>query len=734
MKYSALFMLISAAIHTQAHSQTNKTTPDEKIEVFGHKITTQNHDVAASVSALTSADIQRSQASDLTQILKSLPGVDVSGSVAPLSGQSSIRGLHGERIHISVDNIKRKTDSDGSQTLANISSLGIDPSQLKQVQVLRGADSLTVGSGAIGGSIRIVTKDAADYLSENGVGARVSATHQTASDAIQSTVNVFQLTDTTDTIVTLSHVKYDDVDVVADSNSDKEVANIDKILNRSERSNVTLKNTWYVTPHHSINSKLDYSETESLDQPYDQRLDLAVAYPTLMEDYKNDYIEGMMNYTYQPLSELIDLDVQAFYAKKTYDKITKGYIPRGKRKINYDQQSYGDSERHGVRLANLFEFNGPINHLLAFELNYEHESFNQHQFEEQERSTYYGKSDANNISISLIDQSSFFDDTLLVTAGIRYDQYDRSSQSFTEFGKNDDNATSSELGLTFKATEHVNLYLKAAEAFRAPSLQELYKSDTWRCHIGSKICYSEPQPHLKAEESKNYEGGVGFTIADSPYIDELSIKAIYFNNKIDNYIDNIPFMYYIDESGNKQFGSPGPKPVNGIPVATHRDYSAKNIGRLESEGFELEAHYQYEQLAMYLGYSKINMNVIGVPNFFLGNIDYQKQPYSEAPANKLTFNANYQVFETLNFGIQAIHYRGQQRLSEAYLERGYGTQAATIYNLNVHYTGIGLLDNFSARLSVDNLSDKRYLRAPASSGNDASELGRNFKLTMSYQF
>lgn len=75
-----------------------------------------------------------------------------------------IRGLYGERIHISVDNVKRKTESDGTSNIASINSLGVDPAQLKQVQVLRGADSLTVGSGAIGGSIRLVTKDASDYL------------------------------------------------------------------------------------------------------------------------------------------------------------------------------------------------------------------------------------------------------------------------------------------------------------------------------------------------------------------------------------------------------------------------------------------------------------------------------------------------------------------------------------------------------------------------------------------
>ncbi|MBQ4864628.1 TonB-dependent receptor [Pseudoalteromonas sp. MMG013] len=734
MKYSAICLCISAAIHTQAHAQLKKTSADEHIEVLGHKITAPNHDVAASVSALSSDDIKRGQSADLTQILKALPGVDISGSVTPLSAQPSIRGLYGERIHVSVDSIKRKTDSDGSQNISTIGSLGVDPSQLKQIQVLRGADSLTVGSGAIGGSIRMVTKDAEDYLDNTGIGAQFSVQNESVSDSMNRSINVFQLTDTTDTIMTMSHVEYDDIDVVGAQNHKEVVAQTDKIINQSERSNVALKNTWYFHSQHYLKSKIDYSKTKSVDQPYDQRLSLGIKYPTLMEDYKNDYLEGMVNYSYQPVSALIDLDIQAFYAKKTYDKITKGYIPRGDKKVSYDKQSYGQSKRHGVRLANLSQFDGFVSHKLAVELNYEHESFDQHQFEEQIRTSYYGESNADSLSISIIDQSQFFNRKLLVTAGLRYDEYQRRTNTFKPFGGNSDDATSSELGLTYKATRHVNFYLKTAQAFRAPSLQELYKKDQWRCHIGGKICFSEPQPNLKAEKSTNYEGGFGFSIENQRYADTFHIKAIYFNNTIDDYIDNIPFMYYLDNAGNKHFGSPGPKPTNGIPVATHRDYSAKNIGRLDSEGFEVESHYQYLNTSIYLAYSKMNMDVMGVPNFFLGNVDYTKQPYSEAPADKLTFNSHYQLSQSLNVGFQIRHYRSQQRLSEQYLQRGYGTSTATVYNFNGHYQGNGQLSGLNIRVSVDNITNKRYLRAPASSATDPSELGRNYKLALSYQF
>lgn len=420
--------------------------------------------------------------------------------------------------------------------------------------------------------------------------------------------------------------------------------------------------------------------------------------------------------------------------KKTYDEITKGYIEQGTNKINYDSNSEGQSTRKGIRLANLSTFEGAIKHKLAVELQYDAESFNQSQWEDQQQSTYYGNSDAQNWSISLIDQSEFFDERLLITAGLRFDAYERESDHFKQFDSNDDNELSSELGLTFKVTDYLNLYVKSAEAFRAPSLQELYKQDEWRCHIGGKICYSEPQPDLKPEDSDNLEMGFGLSWQNLPYADNLSFKAIYFDNEINNYIDNVPFMYYLDADGEKQLGSPGPKPANGIPVATHRDYSAKNIGKLLSHGIEIEAQYTFQAIDMYVGYSTINMDVEGMPNFFLGTIDYTQQPYAEAPADKITWNTNYQFTEQFNLGLQMLHYREQKRLSDTYLEYGYGTDTYTVYNLNAKYQATGGLEGFIVRLGVDNLTDKRYLRAPATEATDPAELGRNYKVSLSYQF
>ncbi len=747
MKMQKKLLSIAILSIIYSHQALSAPTVDddkdlEHIEVFGHKISTLNQDAAASISVLNDKEMARSQEAELSNLLKELPGVDINGSVTPLSGQPVIRGLYGERIHVSVDNVKRKTETDGTSNIASINSLGIDPSQLKQVQVLRGADSLTVGSGAVGGSIRIVTKNAKDYLTgENGTGARLSYLHQTVSDSNKFSFSAFNLSDNVDTVFHASQVKFSDVDVVAiDKNSTENpddieaVALLDKIKNDSSMTNLTLKNTWFFAPKHSIQSKVDWSKTESLDQPYAQRQSLGVAYPTLAEDYKNDYIEAMANYVYQPDNPLIDLDVQMIYSKKNYEEETKGYIVRGANQISFAKVSDGSTTRKGIRVANLSEFEGYINHNLAVEFNYEHENFEQSEFSNDATTSFYGDSDSDNLSLSIIDQAKLFNEQLLVTAGLRYDTYKRSNNLFSDYDNNDDGELSNELGLTFKVTDYLNLYAKYAEAFRAPSVQELYKKDEWRCHIGGKVCYQEPQPDLKPETSENFEAGFGLSWQDTQFADQFSLKAIYFDNEIENYINNVPFMYYIDDNGDKQQGSPGPEPANGVPVATHRDYSAKNIGFLYSKGLEVEISYQLGKFDAYLGYSTMNMDVKGMADFFLGTIDYETQPYTDAPADKVTLNLNYQLLEDFNVGAQLLAYAEQKRLPQDYLDYGYGTDSYQLYNLNASYYGSGSLSGLGLVIGIDNLTNERYLRAPASEANDPAELGRNYKVTLSYQF
>ncbi|MBB6523583.1 TonB-dependent receptor domain-containing protein [Pseudoteredinibacter isoporae] len=735
---SALALAIACASFAGQSLAEEKDENLELIEVIGHKLTLVNQDTPASISVITEKEIARQQQSELSQLLKNMPGVDLTGGVVPLASQPVVRGLYGERIHVSVDNVKRKIESDGGSNIATINSMGIDPQSLKRVQVLRGADSLTVGSGALGGSIRLATKDAGDYLDKNGFGGRVSLSRQDATDALVKGASAFYLDENLDVVLQLSQSDFEDIDIVGDRSAEGGVASLSSIKNESSRENVMFKTRWIIDDEQQLSVKVDWSETEASDQPYAMRQSYSVRYPHLFQDFSNDYLEGSIKYSYNPSSPLLDLDVQAVFSEKNYDEISRGFIPlrNGSQRI-FDSFDKGETTRNSLRVSNLSTFEGLISHKLAIEFNYEQEDFVQNEVDNTNpnaATTFYGDSEAINLSASIIDQSSFLDETLLLTLGVRFDSYERNNNQFGEFGDNDDSEISSNIGLTYKAMDFLNLFASYGEAFRAPSVQELYKKREWRCHIGGKICYQEPQPDLMPETSENWEAGFGLHWSDLSYADNISAKFIFFNNDIVNFIDNVPFMYYFDDNGVKQPGSPGPRPSNGVPVATHRDYSAKNIGGLQSRGLEVELEYSWQDLDVYLGYSTMNMDATGVPNFFLGTVDTDKQPYQEAPADKLSLNINYQLFDTLNVGAQVLKYREQKRLTEAYLGYGYGVEGYSLVNLNASFEGQGALDGLTVVLGVDNLMDRRYLRAPASSSSDPAEVGRNVKMSVSYQF
>lgn len=81
MKQSALFIALFSAIYGTPLAAEEEAKTDRKelehIEVFGHKISLLNQDVASSISVINEKAIARKQQSEFINILKDLPGVDI---------------------------------------------------------------------------------------------------------------------------------------------------------------------------------------------------------------------------------------------------------------------------------------------------------------------------------------------------------------------------------------------------------------------------------------------------------------------------------------------------------------------------------------------------------------------------------------------------------------------------------------------------------------------------------
>lgn len=168
-KYSYPLLALAIAAHTQgvlAESQHNENHQDMGITVISAKRAEQKlEDVIGSVSVMTAEDMEKQVVSDMSQLFRYEPGVQVTGSVGGAQN-INIRGMSGNRVLIIKDGM-RMNEGYGANGLNDIVGRGfIDTDTLKQVEVAKGASSSLYGSDALSGIVVFTTKDASDYLKD----------------------------------------------------------------------------------------------------------------------------------------------------------------------------------------------------------------------------------------------------------------------------------------------------------------------------------------------------------------------------------------------------------------------------------------------------------------------------------------------------------------------------------------------------------------------------------------
>jgi len=137
-------------------SPTNPHQLPDTIVVSANRYPTSSSRVASSVTVLTRKQIERSQATFVAHLLRSVPSVDVVESGGP--GKSSsvfLRGTGSQHVLVILDGIKMNDPSspNGSFDFANLTTDGIE-----RIEILRGSQSVLYGSDAVGGVIEIFTR------------------------------------------------------------------------------------------------------------------------------------------------------------------------------------------------------------------------------------------------------------------------------------------------------------------------------------------------------------------------------------------------------------------------------------------------------------------------------------------------------------------------------------------------------------------------------------------------
>ena len=152
--------LMAAPAHAQTSGQTNgQALPQtEAITVYATRSPQPAFGVPAMVSQLDADAPGHVLAHTLSDLLATLPSVNLFGGPRRNGQTLSVRGFDDEAIVTLLDGRRQNFESQHDGRMF------VDPALLKSVELVRGASSAVYGGGAVGGVAAYETKDAADLL------------------------------------------------------------------------------------------------------------------------------------------------------------------------------------------------------------------------------------------------------------------------------------------------------------------------------------------------------------------------------------------------------------------------------------------------------------------------------------------------------------------------------------------------------------------------------------------
>src|SRR6056300_500227 len=154
---SVVALGLSLSIHGQEQSKDSVSALNEVV-LYGLKVPQKEALIGKNITLLNEKDIQAYQGYSLAQLINTVSGISVQGAQLPMGNTQSIyaRGGRSKQVLILIDGI-RVADPYSASLSYDLRLLNL--SNIKQIEVLKGASSAVYGSSASTVVIAITTKE-----------------------------------------------------------------------------------------------------------------------------------------------------------------------------------------------------------------------------------------------------------------------------------------------------------------------------------------------------------------------------------------------------------------------------------------------------------------------------------------------------------------------------------------------------------------------------------------------
>ncbi|MDG5474676.1 TonB-dependent hemoglobin/transferrin/lactoferrin family receptor [Citrobacter freundii] len=611
------------------------------------------------VSVIDATTPENQTASSAADLLRKVPGLTLDGTGRTNGQDVNLRGYDRRGVLVLVDGVRQGTDT------GHLNSTFLDPALIKRIEVVRGPSALLYGSGALGGVIAYDTADAKDLLEAGkNSGYRVFGTAATGDHSLGMGASAFGRTDTLDGLLAWSSRDRGDL-----RQSDGTTAPNDEAIN-----NMLAKGSWKIDGAQTLAGSLRYYNNEAR-EPKNPQTSATDATSNPMTDRSTIQRDAQLAYSLAPEdNEWLNADARIYWSEARINA------------QNMDNTSeFRKQTTKGGKIDNrsrLFT-DSFASHLLTYGGEY-------YRQEQQPGGTTTGFPEAK-IDFSsgwLQDEITLRDLPVTLLGGTRYDSYRGSSDGYADV---DADKWSSRAGLTVTPADWLMLFGSYAQAFRAPTMGEMY-NDAKHFSIGRFYTnYWVPNPNLRPETNETQEYGFGLRFDDLLMAsDALEFKASYFDTKAKDYI-----------STSVDFAA-----------ATTMSY---NVPNAKIWGWDVMAKYTADLFSLDMAYNRTRGKDTDTG-------EYISSINPDTVTSKLNVPVAHSGFSVGWIGTFADR---STHISSSYAKQpGYA-----VNDFYVSYQGQQALKGMTTTLVLGNAFDKEY-RSPQGIPQD----GRNGKIFVSYQW
>lgn len=454
----------------------------------------------SSTTVITEQEIEDIQATSVDELLIGVPGVTGAKTEEGPGIGINIRGMQEYgRVNVMIDGTRQNFQRTGH---AANTAVFIEPELLKQVDIVRGPSAAVYGSGAIGGVVNFITKDAADLLDPGAAsGMTAKFGYHSIDDTFLTTLTGYAMpndeTDLFGSITYRTNGNYEDGD-----GNEVDYTELDN-------GNALLKASYALTDFQTIKTSLLINRSDYESADYD-------------EEIRDNTVT--LAYSYAPDDNAwVDLSASTYYTNTKNTRERKISSGGPYTKIN-------EVETIGFDIFNTSRLSGFGTHEVTYGVDGFFDTVTS-----MDEST--GGADIYTPGGERSIYGGFVQDQIAITTWLdlilaaRYDSYELTAPSATM----EDTHVSPKATVAVTPIENVTVYATWAEAFRAPSTTETLQSGI---HPGAAAFEFLPNPNLKPEVGQNWEFGTNISVSNIfQSNDRVAFKANYFNMDVEDYID-----------------------------------------------------------------------------------------------------------------------------------------------------------------------------------------------------